>query len=254
MEIFLGIMAFILGACGGSFVNMLVFRTAERYEITNYKLRITNKDRSYCDFCGRQLRWYENIPIVSWLVLKGRTKCCHNPLPWEYPVVEIGTGVIFLMLLWAQRIAPIQIAAGAVVATLLVFSTVFDLKYMILPDFSTYILISIGILLNPDMSHLLTAAGSFMFLGSLYLITKGKGMGFGDVKLTIVMGLFLGWPKIVVAFYVAFIVGAMVGVVLLGLKIVNKKQPIPFGPFLIFGLVTAYFFGDKILYYFGRWF
>lgn len=230
---------------------MLVYRTAKKYGLIKGagKRRPYNENRSYCDFCGRQLRWYENVPVVSWVIQKGKTRCCGNPLPWEYPVIEIGVGLIFVML--GRYIdLPLQMIVMLVIATLLVFSTVFDLKYMILPDFSTYILIAIAVVVGQNW---IAGAGSFVFLLILYLITKGKGMGFGDVKLALFMGLFLGYPNIIIAFYAAFIIGAIIGVGLICLKIRKRNQPIPFGPFLILGLTIAYIFGEKIMYYFNRW-
>jgi len=265
MEMFLGIIIFILGTCVGSFINMLVYRTAERYGLRKGagkstsadKLRPYDENRSFCDWCGRQLKWYENVPVVSWVIQKGRTKCCGNPLPWEYPIVEMGMGIIFL-LNFQFSIFNFQTILKLITITLLIFSTVFDLKYMILPDFSTYILIGIaffGVVFDEPniIPYLLSALGAFGFLGLLYVVTKGKGMGFGDVKLAIFMGLFLGWPNIIVAFYLAFIIGAVVGVGLIVLKIRKRNQPIPFGPFLILGTVIAYFYGEKIMYYFSRW-
>lgn len=239
MEMFLGIIIFVLGTCVGSFINMLVYRTARRYDLEKEKYR--NDQRSFCDFCGRQLRWYENMPVVSWVIQKGKTRCCGKKLPLEYPLVELGMGIIFLI------IGP---SVGLVIAVLLVFSTIFDLKYMILPDFTTYILIVIAVIFYHNW---LSGLGAFLFLLILYLVTKGKGMGFGDVKLAMFMGLFLGFPKIVVAFYLAFIIGAVVGVGLIGFRIRKRNQPIPFGPFLILGTVLAYYWGNKIMYYFSRW-
>lgn len=239
MDLFLKIMFFVLGLCVGSFVNMLVYRTARRYKLEKDKYR--NDQRSFCDFCGKQLRWYENIPVMSWVMQKGRTRCCDNPLPREYPIVEMLMGIIYVII--GPRVE-------LVIATLLVFSTVFDLKYMILPDFSTYILIIIAVIIGHNW---LSGLGAFLFLLILYLITKGKGMGFGDVKLALFMGLFLGYPKIIIAFYLAFILGAIVGVTLLVTKIIKRKQPIPFGPFLILGTAIAYIYGEKIMYYFSRW-
>jgi leader peptidase (prepilin peptidase)/N-methyltransferase len=180
---------------------------------------------------------------------KGRTKCCDNPLPWEYPVIEIVMGIIFV-LVETFRGTSLQMVLGLIISTLLVFSTVFDLKYMILPDFSTYILIIIALIF---FNNWISGAGAFLFLLILYLVTKGKGMGFGDVKLALFMGLFLGYPNIIIAFYAAFIIGAIVGVGLIVSKIRKRNQPIPFGPFLILGTTLAYYWGDKIMYYFNRW-
>lgn len=132
------------------------------------------------------------------------------------------------------------------------FSAVFDLKYMILPDFSTLILIiiaSLGVIFDEKnlIPYLLSAMGASGLLLGLHVITKGKGMGFGDVKLAIFMGLFLGWPKVVVAFYVAFIVGAGVSVLLMVFRGVKLKSAIPFGPFLILGTVLARWWGEPII-------
>lgn len=235
------------------------------------KFQDTNKKRSYCDYCGRQLTWYENIPVVSWILQKGKTKCCGKKLPVLYPIVEIITGLIFsIYFLITNNQIPInpnnyqlpinnyqtivQFLVGLIIIVFLVFSGVFDLKYMILPDFSTAILVisafvwlMVGAIHELPL-HLLSAAGSFLFLYFLYLITKKRGMGFGDVKLAIFMGLFLGYPKIIVAFYVAFIVGAVIGSFLLIFnKKMNKKTPIPFGPFLILGTLVAWWWGNQII-------
>jgi len=278
MEMFLGIMFFILGTCVGSFVNMLIYRTAVRYRITKnkfstrgglrYASKITNKNRSFCDYCGRQLRWYENIPVISWLIQNGKTRCCQKKLPISYPLLELGTGILLLIFNSKFQIFDqflifnfknvIGWGAGMVIITMLVFAAVFDAKYMILPDFSTYILVFCALFVGQRILsvgqpqglplRVLSAAGGAAFLGILYLLTKGKGMGLGDVKLAIFMGLFLGWPKIVVAFYVAFIAGAVVGIILMAMgKIKKGKTMIPFGPFLILGVMVAWWWGEGII-------
>lgn len=242
---------------------MLVYRTAEQYELESRKFKVKSKNRSFCDYCGRQLKWYENIPVVSWIIQKGRTKCCGKKLSVLYPIVELITGILFLLnfqfLISNFQIINfktiLQILISFLIIVFLVFSGVFDLKYMILPDFSTGILFFLACIFlfieTPYMASLqekiLSAIFSFGFLEFLYLITKKKGMGFGDVKLAIFMGLFLGYPKIIVAFYIAFVVGALVSLVLLVLKKVRKKTPIPFGPFLILGTIISWWWGDWIL-------
>jgi len=227
---------------------MLGYRTAVRYGLIKVKRAKIKESRSFCDFCGRQLKWYENIPVVSWLIQKGQTRCCGRPLPREYPIIEILTGVAFLLIFNFQfSIFNFQFSIfNFIIISLLIFSLVFDLKYMILPDFSTYILIISALALWSlsafgDWSYLWSMVGAFSFLLLLHLGTKGKGMGLGDVKLALFMGLFLGFPGVVVAFYVAFIVGAVVGVGLMIFKKVGRKTMIPFGPFLILGTVVARF-------------
>jgi len=262
MEMLFGIIIFVLGLCFGSFVNMLVYRTAERYELKVcqvYKVhQVKNKSRSFCDYCGRQLKWYENIPVFSWLILKGRTKCCHKKLPLSYPIVEMLMGILFLIYYFKFNIFENNILfwiLGLIIIVLLMFSTVFDLKYMILPDFSTVILIILAVIflfvetpcvasLQDNILSALVASG---FLLILNLITKGNGMGMGDVKLAVFMGLFLGYPKTIIAFYVAFIVGAIWGLILMIFKKATKKSQVPFGPFMILGFFVAWWFGNLIL-------
>lgn len=267
MEIWLSIMVFVLGICFGSFANMLVYRTAVDYELIKSKNLKKKRNvnlfkmlggRSFCDYCGKQLSWYENIPVISWIMQKGKTRCCQKNLPVLYPIVEIMTGLLFLLLFRSQisdlRSQILLLFLGLVIITFLVFSTVFDLKYMILPDFSTVILIGCSVVLilvgaiNEFPLHLgLAAIGASGFLGLLYLITKGKGMGLGDVKLAVFMGLFLGGEKTILAFYIAFITGAMVSLALMIFRKANKKSLIAFGPFLILGTFVSWFIGDNII-------
>ncbi len=258
-------MFFVLGLCVGSFLNMAVYRTAKAYGlISNFQFPIskkkTNKNRSYCDFCGRQLKWYENVPVISWIMQKGKTRCCGKKLPVQYPLLELSMGIIFVLITnYELRITNYwEILIYLAIASLLMFSLVFDLKYMILPDFSTYTLIGISLLLimgrygNLPLQYIYAGLGSllFFFILNRIKIRGSEAMGMGDVKYALFMGLFLGWPNVVVAIYFAFVVGAIVSLVLLFLKIVKKENPIPFGPFLIVGTVVAKIFGDKLINYF----
>ena len=211
MEILMRAMIFILGLCCGSFVNMLVYRLAINYKLESRKLKVKSKNRSFCDYCGKQLKWYENIPVVSWVIQKGQTRCCDKTLSVLYPIVEVAMGFLFLVyfLVGAYGYTPLQFGLGLLMIVFLVFSGVFDGKYMILPDVSTVTLVLSALVLwcsrfFGNWIYMWSAVGSFLFLNFLYLITKKKGMGFGDVKLAVFMGLFLGYPRIIVAFYIAF--------------------------------------------------
>ena len=251
---------------------MLVYRTAKQYGVLKSKSpKVKSKNRSFCDFCGRQLRWYENIPVVSWIVQKGRSRCCGKKLPVSYPLVEIATGVLFVIFNYSAKgghcfTSQFSIfnsgnilggVMGIVVITLLVLSAVFDARYMILPDFSTYILIGLaffGVVFDEKdiVPYLVSALGAAGFLGLLYLATKGKGMGLGDVKFAVFMGLFLGWPKILVAFYLAFIVGAGWGLGMMLLRRMKRKSLMPFGPFLIGATLVSWWWGEEIWYSVSR--
>lgn len=236
---------------------MLTYRVAISYELIKKPLLRSKKGekRSFCDYCGKQLKWYENIPVISWLILKGRTGCCHKKLPFLYPIVEILMGIMFLTYNLRFTIYESNIFVwliGLIVIVFLVFSAVFDFKYMILPDFSTIILISSALIFwflkqFGNLNYIFSSILSFGFLYFLYLVTKRKGMGFGDVKLAIFMGLLLGYPKVIVAFYIAFVVGAVVSLFLIIFKKAGRKTQIPFGPFLILGTFVAWWWGESLL-------
>ena len=247
---------FVLGLCFGSFVNMLIYRVAINYKLkkTTFAKATASQRRSFCDYCGRQLGWYENIPVISWVIQKGKTRCCGKKLSVLYPVVEMLMGALFVInyLVGVIHKSPLHLILGLVIIVFLVFSGMFDLKFMILPDFSTVILVICALALwfirnTEQWNYFWSSILSFGFLGLLYLITKKKGIGFGDVKLAIFMGLFLGYPKIIVAFYIAFVVGAIVSLVLIFFKKASRKTQIPFGPFLIFGTLIAWWWGNLIL-------
>jgi len=245
---------------------MLIYRTAINYKLENKKLKVKS-NRSYCDFCGRQLRWFENIPVLSWVIQAGKSRCCNNPLPREYPIIEITMGVLFLLNFNNQisitpnnfqlSITNIQVALSLVMVTMLVFSAVFDAKYMILPDFSTGILVGMAVVMIAlergqgsalsVQDRLLAGAMGPAFLGILHVVTKGKGMGLGDVKLAVFMGLFLGLSKLVVAFYVAFLIGAVVGLILMTVGKKKRRSLIAFGPFLILATFISWWFGDMLI-------
>ena len=241
---------------------MLLYRTAVRYRVLKPCLSTSagkpagrSKKRSFCDYCGRQLRWFENVPIVSWVIQKGKTRCCGKKLSVTYPVIEIITGLLFLIFNLKftifNQFSILQFLIGLVIIVLLVFSAVFDLKYMILPDFSTIILIIIafaGVIFDEKniIPYLLSAVCASGFLLFLHVVTKGKGMGMGDVKYALFMGLLLGPEKTIIAFYVAFITGAVAGLVLIFFRKMGRKSAIPFGPFLILGTLVSWWWGAEI--------
>jgi len=267
MQLFIGVMFFLIGLCAGSFVNMLLYRKAVSYGLVkSRKLNVESQKRSFCDFCGRQLHWYENIPVVSWVILRGKSSCCGRKLPVSYPLLEMGTGILFLfnfefLIMNYYSIYNIKfliiLIISLMIVTMLVFSAVFDAKYQILPDFSTGILTIMAILLlvinkNNLLLYLLVALAASGFLMVLHLVSKGKGMGMGDVKLAFFIGLLLGVRNTIVTFYLAFIIGAIVGIILLISKRIKRKSPIAFGPFLILGTIIAWYYGSKIVSIFNK--
>lgn len=230
-----------------------------------FEKKIIKEKRSFCDGCGRQLKWYENIPLVSWLLQCGRTRCCGKKLPIAYPIIEFLTGIFLILNFKFLIFNQIQnfnfqifllFFLESIIITFLIFSAVFDLKYMVLPDFSTVVLIVTtalifltGVIREPLQNLAMGITVSLFFL-FLYLVTKGKGMGLGDVKLVFFIGLFLGWKSTMVALYTAFIVGAIIGIILMILNKAKRKTEVPFGPFLILGTFIGWWWGSKIWEYF----
>jgi leader peptidase (prepilin peptidase) / N-methyltransferase len=247
------ILIFILGLCVGSFLNVLVDRLPKEESIV--------KGRSHCEKCKKELAWFDLIPLVSFLSLQGKCRYCRTPLSLYYPVVEFATGVLFvttLSLSGGFRIYDLRfmISLGYYLfitsSLIVVFFT--DLKYGIIPDkvIVPAILISfLYLILNTNyliLPHLLSALGACLFFLILFLITKGKGMGFGDVKFAFLMGLVLGFPNIIVSLYIAFLTGAIVGCILIiWRKRKLKGASIPFGPFLVLGTFIAISWGELIL-------
>ena len=246
------IAVFILGIFIGSFLNVLIDRLPREESVI--------KGRSHCEKCKKVLRWHDLIPLVSFIFLKGKCRHCHIPLSFYYPIIEITTGLMFVL---ALNVSGLTNYLGLIYylilfsALIVIFFT--DLKYGIIPDvilFLSAIVTAIYLFLNFNsliINYLLSAVGACLFFLFLFLITKGKGMGFGDVKFAFLMGLILGFPKIIVSLYVAFLTGAVIGCILIMWK--KKKvfgTSIPFGPFLAIGVLVAILYGEILVQSFFR--
>lgn len=249
---------FLFGLAIGSFLNVLIDRIPRNEPIV--------KSRSYCESCKKKLKWIDLIPILSFIVLKGKCRYCRSSISIYYPVVEFLTGIVFISLFvfLSQRFMiydlrfmnVLLIVYYLIITSSLIVIFFIDLKYGIVPDKITYsvILLSFIFLIifyqNILLTNLLSAFVAFMFFLFIFVITKGRGMGFGDVKLVFLLGIFLGFPKIVVALYLAFLTGAFISLILIMFR--KKKffgSTIPFGPFLVIGTIVSLFFGDLILKY-----
>ncbi|OGG23685.1 hypothetical protein A3A79_00555 [Candidatus Gottesmanbacteria bacterium RIFCSPLOWO2_01_FULL_43_11b] len=220
------IVFFLLGISFGSFMNVLIDRLPRGQTIWG---------RSHCDHCNKKLRWFELVPIISYIGQFGRCRRCHKRLSLQYPLIELTTGFGFL-LLYPQY-------AFMIIFCALLVIFVADLKYQIIPD--SMILVGIlGALLSKP--YFIPGIGAALFFLLLWIITKGRGMGLGDVKLGFLLGLFLGFPRIAFALYVAFLTGAIVGVILILRKRAGLKSKIAFGPFLILGALISILYETTI--------
>lgn len=245
---------FIFGLIVGSFLNVVVLRLHAKKSFIG--------GRSSCPHCKHTLSAWELIPVLSWVILGGRCRSCRQPISAQYPLVELTTGLAFLVTYLTHPPAgwldvAVLVLWLYVIASLIVLA-VYDLKWYILPDKVLLPLIAPAVVIAVIQAF---QAGSYqVFLGPLYAgllfgggfyalaaVSKGKWMGGGDVKLAFVMGLLLGLKKTFLAMLIAFNSAAIVGLVLIAMKRKKRADRIPFGPFLIAGTIIAYLWGGAII-------
>lgn len=238
---------FLLGLCVGSFLNCVVWRL--NHDCSPLR------GRSFCPKCKHKLGWKDNIPLLSFVLLRGKCRYCRSPISWQYPIVELGTGILTVVSFQLSVVrgeSPLFTVYCLLITFTLIAIFVSDLLYTTIPDkivfpsllisFIYLVLQSPNILISNILISLITA-GFFYFL---VLITRGRGMGMGDVKLVALMGLVLGWPKIVVALFLAFLTGAFIGVILVIMGEKRLNSHIPFGPFLTAATLISLFWGGLI--------
>ncbi|HEV2360048.1 MAG TPA: prepilin peptidase [bacterium] len=233
--------AFVLGAVFGSFANVLIHRLPRRESIV--------APRSHCPACGAPIRPWDNIPIISYLVLRGRCRSCRVRISPRYLIVEIATGALMAGVVWRFGFSLAALRYGVLAfALLVVFFT--DLEHQIIPNAVTYPGTVVGIILSAASGALgpsvvaAVAAGAVFLL--LSLVSRG-GIGGGDIKLAAMIGAFLGTPAVVVALFLAVALGAAAGLVLLALRLRNRKDMIPFGPAMAAGAMIAVFGSNAIV-------
>ena len=275
---------FLFGLIIGSFLNVVIFRLGTK--------KSALKGRSFCPHCKHTLAWYDLIPVLSFVLLKGQCRYCAKKISWQYPLVEIATGLLFLQTFVfvnfvrhaefisassvvdfgsATEMTTLIIQCGLLLAvgSLLIIIFVYDLKHYLIPDKIIFPAIVIAFLyqvfnisqqlavsdLRFAVSTLMpfwTAIGAATFFLLLVLITRGKGMGIGDIKLAFLMGLLLSWPQITTALFIAFLSGGLIGLALILTRKKKLKSMVPFGPFLASGTIIALFWGEKIINWYWK--
>ncbi len=257
---------FIMGLVWGSFLNVVIYRT------THGTSPLTG--RSQCPKCKKTISWKHNIPLISFFVLRGRCADCGTRISWQYPLVEFLTGALFVwwfslgrsfFLLLGQPLMYIQPLFWLIIGMLLLVVFVADLRFGLIPDSITIplfvlalgyrlFLVGSGQMESGDLVRaIISGLVLTMFFYGLWYFTRGRGFGFGDVKLAPSLGLLLGWPRTLVAAFIAFVVGASVALALISLGKKKMSQTIPFGPFLVIGSVIALVWGGQIWgWYWGR--
>ena len=238
--------SFVLGTVLGSFANVLIHRLPRGESVI--------MPGSRCPSCRTPISPWDNIPIVSYLVLRGRCRHCRAPIGLRYPVVEVAAGALLAGLVWRYGIT-LTAARFAILAIALLVAFFTDLETGLIPNAITYPGIVVGLVFAAAagrgalVTSLVTAAGAggvFLLAG---ILSRG-GMGGGDVKLAAMLGAFLGSPGVIVALFLAVTIGAAGGLVLIALRLRTRKDVIPFGPALATGALITMFGQDTIL----RWY
>ena len=241
------VLAGLLGACIGSFLNVVIHRLPRNSSVV--------RPSSRCPGCGYELRWYDNVPVVSWLLLRGRCRKCGAGVSWQYPLVELITAGLFVLVVWLTPLGPLVVSRLVLVCILIALFGI-DLEHQILPNSITLPGIAIGLLFSviapPGWKDALLGAllGAGILYGiaaAYYLWRREEGMGMGDVKMLAMIGAFLGWKAVLVTLVLSSFSGAIIGVMLLSAQRGGMKFALPFGTFLAIGTVIAMFAGEPLV-------
>jgi leader peptidase (prepilin peptidase)/N-methyltransferase len=236
--------AFLGGLAVGSFVTVVAHRVPRGEPVV--------AGRSRCPECGAQIAFYDNVPVLSWVLLRGRSRCCGRPISLRYPLTELTLGTLYaatVLVLWDE---PAEVVLGLVFVTTLVAITLTDLERRVIPNRILLAAALIGVPITaatdpsglPERAIAAAGAGGLLFLAAL---AYPRGMGLGDVKLAALMGFFLG-RNVAPAIFIALLAGSVVGLAIVARRgAAARKQAIPFGPFLALGGVTGLLVGDQLI-------
>jgi len=267
---------FVFGAIIGSFLNVVILRLppllehdwrCQCQELLSLPVDECRKPpgivvpRSRCPNCGHGIRAYENVPVLSFMFLRGRCSACRARISWRYPLVELTTALSFVITLW--HFGPTAQAAGALLLTaVLIALTGIDADTQLLPDNITLPLVWAGILINyfalfTDLeSSVLGAVAGYLVLWSIYhlfrLLTGKEGMGYGDFKLLAALGAWMGWQFLPLMVLMSSVVGAVFGLILMGCGKLQRDKPMPFGPFIAAAGWITLIWGQQIMEYYTR--
>jgi leader peptidase (prepilin peptidase)/N-methyltransferase len=266
--------ALLLGLVVGSFLNVVILRMPRRMHaelaetcaelngdtaapLPNrwFGLDYLISPGSTCPNCGHAIRAWENIPVLSWLLLKGRCSNCKTPISLRYPIVEAATGLLSLLVVWQLGLG-LPAAAALLLTWVLVALTVIDIDEQLLPDQLTLPMVWVGLLVNINgtftdlTSAVIGAAAGYLSLWLVFqlfrLLTGREGMGYGDFKLLAIFGAFLGWQMLPLVILLSSLVGAVIGIAMVVLRGRDRQLPIPFGPYLAIAGFVALLWGEPI--------
>jgi len=239
---FFYIIIFLFGLCLGSFVNSWIWRHHENIRVS--------RGRSICPSCRRQLKWYENVPVLGYIFLHGKCRTCKQGIPKHFVFVELSTALLLVLTAWyhlniMDNFNSLLFHRDVFFVGVLLVIFVYDYLYKIILSELVWLGVVLGLVFNASLNYITVTqmligavvTGGFFYLQ--YLLSKGKWIGGGDVRMGLMMGVWLGWPNIIVALMTAYILGAIVGVVLMLLKKKEMGSEIAFGTFLSVGTFVA---------------
>jgi leader peptidase (prepilin peptidase) / N-methyltransferase len=249
METLLYLIVFTAGLIVGSFLNCVIYRMEKGESFLS--------GRSYCPYCRHKLGFLDLVPVIGFLFLRGKCRYCREKISLQYPLVELLTGFIFLLIFYFQF--PLgQFFFLLILSALLIIVFVYDLKHYLIPDkvvYSAIVLTFIYLIYSTfRLDHLWSALGLAGFFLAIVLISREKWMGMGDAKLGFLMGLLLGWPDVIVALFLAVFIGAIMGIGLIVMGKKGMKSEVPFGPFLVTGTFIALFWADRLINWYFNFF
>lgn len=240
-EILLFIIIFLYGIVIGSFLNVLIYRIPLQENIVT--------ERSHCMNCGRQIQWYDLIPLFSYLFLRGRCRYCKEKISVQYPLIEGMNGCGYVLIFLLNGFTMISIFDCLLFSILVVISVIdwrnYEIPMCLNVAIGILAIIKIFVMRDNPIGYLIGFCVVSGFLLVLFLLTGGKGIGGGDIKMMAAAGLFLGWKQIILAFVLGCILGAVIHLVLM--KLCNKGKVLAFGPYLSAGMVVVMIFGERIL-------
>lgn len=234
--------AFIFGLTIGSFLNVVILRLGKESFV---------KGRSKCLKCNYEIKWYDNLPIISFLLLRGKCRNCKVKISWQYPLVEFFTGLIFVLNYYFFGYS-LEFIFYSIISSFLIVIFVYDLLTYFILDRVTLPAIVIALAGNiyfgADLKSLFwgVLVGA-AFFAAQYLVSRGKWVGDGDIRLGALMGALLGFKYMLVALFVSYLLGATLGIVLILAKRKDLSSEVPFGPFLTLGTFISLYYGEQIL-------
>lgn len=243
---------FILGSAFGSFLNVFMGKLVEGRSLFG---------RSYCDHCRRILKPWDLVPILSYLFLGGRCRTCHRKISFQYPAVEFLSGLLFALVFYFEAtsadFSSVRILYVLLISAVMLVVAIVDFKYYLIPTTLVFAGSLTALFYNffflrseVFVSYVIAAFGAALFFGAIVVVTRGRGMGSGDIVLAFLMGMVLGFEKVILAIFMAFFIGAVASLFLIFTGRKKFKQTIAFGPFLVLGFyISLWWYNPLVSWY-----